>query len=48
MELAPQSRQRANHRHGPWAGYDNEQDARSMADRIIGGEFKNAEKKISR
>jgi uncharacterized protein YegP (UPF0339 family) len=27
-------------------GYDNEDDARSMADRIIGGEFKDAEKKI--
>jgi uncharacterized protein YegP (UPF0339 family) len=27
-------------------GYENENDARSMADRIIGGEFKNAEKKI--
>ena len=29
-------------------GYDNEADARSMADRIIGGEFKDAEKKIIR
>lgn len=29
-------------------GYDNEDDARSMADRIIGGEFKNADKKIIR
>ena len=29
-------------------GYENEADARSMADRIIGGEFKNAEKKIIR
>lgn len=29
-------------------GYENEDDARSMADRIIGGEFKNAEKKIIR
>jgi len=27
-------------------GYDNEDDARLMADRIIGGEFKDAEKKI--
>ena len=27
-------------------GYNNEADARSMADRIIGGEFENAEKKI--
>jgi uncharacterized protein YegP (UPF0339 family) len=27
-------------------GYENEGDARSMADRIIGGEYKNAEKKI--
>jgi len=26
-------------------GYNNEADARSMADRIIGGEFKEAEKK---
>jgi hypothetical protein len=26
--------------------YENENDARSMADRIIGGEFKNAGKKI--
>jgi uncharacterized protein YegP (UPF0339 family) len=29
-------------------GYENESDARSMADRIIGGEFKNAEKRIIR
>lgn len=29
-------------------GYENESDARSMADRIIGGEFKNAEKRIVR
>jgi uncharacterized protein YegP (UPF0339 family) len=29
-------------------GYENESDARSMADRIIGGEFRNAEKKIIR
>ncbi len=29
-------------------GYDNEEDARSMADRIISGEFKDAEKKIRR
>ncbi|TKR27146.1 DUF1508 domain-containing protein [Cellulomonas hominis] len=29
-------------------GYENEQDARSMADRIIGGEFAYADKKISR
>ncbi|MDP9336369.1 MAG: YegP family protein [Actinomycetota bacterium] len=29
-------------------GYENEGDARDMADRIIGGEFKDAEKKISR
>ncbi len=29
-------------------GYENENDARSMADRIIGGEFKNAEKKIAK
>jgi uncharacterized protein YegP (UPF0339 family) len=29
-------------------GYENESDARSMADRIIGGEFKNAEKLIVR
>lgn len=27
-------------------GYENENDARSMADRIIGGEFKDADKKI--
>lgn len=26
-------------------GYDNEADARDMADRVIGGEFKDAEKK---
>jgi uncharacterized protein YegP (UPF0339 family) len=29
-------------------GYENEGDARSMADRIIGGEFAGAEKKIRR
>ena len=29
-------------------GYNNEDDARSMADRIIGGEFKDADKKIIR
>lgn len=29
-------------------GYENEQDARSMADRIIGGEFKDADKRIVR
>lgn len=29
-------------------GYENEEDARSMADRIISGEFKDADKKISR
>lgn len=29
-------------------GYDHEADARSMADRIISGEFKDAEKKISK
>jgi uncharacterized protein YegP (UPF0339 family) len=29
-------------------GYENESDARDMADRIIGGEFKDAAKKISR
>lgn len=29
-------------------GYNNEADTRSMADRIIGGEFKNAEKRIVR
>lgn len=29
-------------------GYENEADARSMADRIIGGEFKDAEKLIIR
>ncbi len=28
-------------------GYENEADARNMADRIIGGEFKNVEKKRS-
>lgn len=27
-------------------GYEHEEDARDMADRIIGGEFKNAEKRI--
>jgi len=27
-------------------GYENEGDARSMADRVIGGEYKDAEKKI--
>jgi uncharacterized protein YegP (UPF0339 family) len=27
-------------------GYEEEDDARNMADRIIGGEFKNAEKLI--
>jgi len=27
-------------------GYENKADARSMADRIIGGEFKNADKLI--
>jgi len=27
-------------------GYDNEPDARDMADRIIGGEFKEADKRI--
>jgi uncharacterized protein YegP (UPF0339 family) len=27
-------------------GYDNEGDARTMADRIIGGHYKNADKKI--
>lgn len=27
-------------------GYEDEDDARDMADRIIGGEFKNAEKLI--
>lgn len=26
-------------------GYDNEADARAMADRIVGGEFSNADKK---
>lgn len=29
-------------------GYENEADARAMADRIIGGEFKDAERRISR
>lgn len=29
-------------------GYENESDTRDMADRIIGGEFKNAQKKINR
>lgn len=29
-------------------GYENEADARDMADRVIGGEFKGAEKKIQR
>jgi hypothetical protein len=29
-------------------GYDNEVDARDMADRVISGEFKDAEKKIRR
>jgi uncharacterized protein YegP (UPF0339 family) len=29
-------------------GYEDEDDARDMADRIIGGEFKNAEKLIIR
>ncbi len=29
-------------------GYENESDARSMADRVIGGEFKNAQKKIKK
>ncbi|MGV3712856.1 DUF1508 domain-containing protein [Pseudolysinimonas sp.] len=29
-------------------GYEDESKARSMADRIIGGEFKDAEKKIRR
>lgn len=29
-------------------GYDNEDDARSMADRIIGGEFRGAKKTITR
>jgi uncharacterized protein YegP (UPF0339 family) len=27
-------------------GYENEEDARDMADRIIGGEFKDADKRI--
>ena len=29
-------------------GYENEDDARSMADRIISGEFRNAERLIER
>lgn len=29
-------------------GYENEADGRKMADRIISGEFKDAEKKIKR
>lgn len=29
-------------------GYENEGDARSMADRIISGEFKKADKRVSR
>lgn len=29
-------------------GYENEQDARTMADRVIGGGFKDAEKRITR
>lgn len=29
-------------------GYENESDAREIADRIVSGEFKNAEKKIRR
>jgi uncharacterized protein YegP (UPF0339 family) len=29
-------------------GYENEGDARGMADRIIGGEFKDADKRIKR
>jgi len=29
-------------------GYENEADARDMADRVIGGEFRGAEKKIRR
>jgi uncharacterized protein YegP (UPF0339 family) len=29
-------------------GYENEDDCRSMADRIISGEFKDAEKRITR
>lgn len=29
-------------------GYNNEADARAMADRIIGGEFKDAQKTITR
>jgi uncharacterized protein YegP (UPF0339 family) len=29
-------------------GYENEDDARSMAERVIGGEFNDAERKIRR
>lgn len=29
-------------------GYENEGDARTMADRVIGGYYKDAEKKINR
>ena len=29
-------------------GYENEADARAIADRIIGGDFKDADKKIRR
>ncbi len=29
-------------------GYENESDARSMADRVVGGEFKDAKKTITR
>lgn len=29
-------------------GYENESDARTMADRVVSGYYKNAEKKISR
>lgn len=29
-------------------GYENESDAREMADRIIGGEFSDADKRIQR
>ncbi len=29
-------------------GYENESDCRAMADKIIGGTYKNAEKKIRR
>lgn len=29
-------------------GYENEADARTMADRIIGGDFRDAEKRITR